>query len=94
MLVLQWPSLPHHIPFIVVVGLSWHAVFSVKPSLKLKARPLYSCVIKGFICFGKELDMKACLSYKNEHVLYPKRNSLLKKKIKKKVTRLTLIKKK
>lgn len=33
MLVVQWPSLPHHIPFIVVVGLSWPSLLSLKQTL-------------------------------------------------------------
>lgn len=53
MVVVQRPSLPHHIPFIEVVGLSWPALISHKPSLELKARQLYSRVIKMLYVFWK-----------------------------------------
>lgn len=54
MLVVQWPSLYHHIPFIVVVQLCWPALFSLEPSLKLQTRLVYSCASKCLICFGKK----------------------------------------
>lgn len=55
MLVVQWPSLPHHIPFIVVAaGLSLSVLFSPKPSLNLKGRPVCACVIKPFYMSWKK----------------------------------------
>lgn len=72
MLVVQRPSLPHHIPFIEVVGLSWPALISHKPSLKLKARQLYSRVIKMLYVFWKgssDLKRKARLITKNRHAV-------------------------
>lgn len=80
MLVVQWPSLPHHIPFIVVVGLCWPALFSLEPSLKLKAKPLYPCVIKRFMCFGKARYMAPCWGYKNTTEDMSKTDKLLKQK--------------
>lgn len=76
-LVVQWPSLPHHIPFIVVVGLSLPALFSVKPSLKLKARPMYACAIKPFYMFWNKteyvtaaLKLQERMSYDQKQICY------------------------
>lgn len=82
-MVVQWPSLPHHIPFIVVVGLSLSALFSLKLSLKLKARPIYACAIKPFYMLWKKTEymtavlglqehtvkQKACLMTKNRYIV-------------------------
>lgn len=71
MLVVQRPCLSHHAPFIEVVGLPWSALISHWPSLTLKARQLYSGVIKMLYVLWKgssDLRRKACLITKNRHV--------------------------